>query len=67
MAAESLYVAFFGDGPKWDNFVLTLAAPQGLSNFRPFRYGDRRVAPDVLSDLSTEKGRVFAGAARGMS
>jgi hypothetical protein len=53
-----LYVAFFGDGPKWDNFVLTLAPPNGVSNYRPFRYGDNRVAQDVLTEIGTGAGQI---------
>jgi hypothetical protein len=52
-----LSLAFFGDGPKWDNFVLTLSLPSGVSNYRPFRYSDHRVAPDVLSAMATDAGR----------
>jgi hypothetical protein len=52
-----LYLAFFGDGPKWDNFVLTTALPRGMSNGRPFRYGDHRIAQDVLRDMQSDDGR----------
>lgn len=56
LAGKRLFVCFFGDGPKWHNFVLTLALPPGLSNVRPFRYGDNRIAPDVLAELDAEGG-----------
>jgi hypothetical protein len=49
--ANRLFVCFFADGPKWDNFVLTLALPAGISNYRPFRYGDHRVSNGVLEWL----------------
>jgi hypothetical protein len=56
VADKVVYVGFFGDGPKWDNFVLTLAPPAGVTNHRPFRYGDNRVASDVLRDIATPAG-----------
>lgn len=59
---DSVYLCFFGDGPKVDNFVLTLSTPPGISNFRPFRYRDERVAPDVLEDMkSTDALAPFEG------
>ena len=46
-----LYLGFFGEGPKWDNFPRLGAYPSGFSYLRPFRYQDKRIDPKVLADL----------------
>jgi hypothetical protein len=52
-----LYLSFFGDGPKWDNFVRLAAYPPGFSYFRPFRYRDERIHPELLERLNHLDGR----------
>ncbi len=55
-----LYLGFFGDGPKWDNFARLGAYPSGFSYLRPFRYQDKRIAPNVLADLDRRDPTRFA-------
>lgn len=52
-----LFLCFFGDGPLWDNVVLVPAYPSGYSYFRPFRYRDAWVQPDLLSDMADQQER----------
>ena len=54
--AERLCVSFFADGPRWDNFVLTLALPDGMSNIRPFRYGEHRLSQSVSLEIQSDAG-----------
>jgi hypothetical protein len=47
----TLLLSFYGDGPKWENFVYLPAYPSGCSYFRPFRYRDKWVEPGLLAEL----------------
>jgi hypothetical protein len=47
----TLVLSFYGDGPKWENFVYLPAYPSGCSYFRPFRYRDKWVEPALLARL----------------
>jgi hypothetical protein len=44
-------LSFYGDGPKWENFVYLPAYPSGCSYFRPFRYRDKWVEAELLAKL----------------
>lgn len=57
MAPEALCVGFFGDGPRWDNVVLSTAYPSNFSYPRPFRYRDDRIDPRLLPELAERKSR----------
>ena len=47
----TLVLSFYGDGPKWENFVYLPAYPSGCSYFRPFRYRDKWVEAALLAKL----------------
>ena len=50
----TLVLSFYGDGPKWENFVYPPASPSGCSYFRPFRYRDEWVETGLLDRLKDE-------------
>lgn len=50
----TLVLSFYGDGPKWENFVHLPAFPSGCSYFRPFRYRDEWLEEGLLDRLKTD-------------
>jgi hypothetical protein len=52
----ALVLSFYGDGPKWENFLYLPAYPAGCSYFRPFRYRDKWVQAPLLDSLRTDRG-----------
>src|SRR5574341_1075745 len=48
---DTMFLSFFGDGPLFDNTYLTVAYPTGYSYFRPFRYRDRWLGPQMLEEI----------------
>jgi hypothetical protein len=51
----TLILSFYGDGPKWENFVHLPAYPSGCSYFRPFRYRNKWVQPPLLKVAKEER------------
>jgi hypothetical protein len=50
----SLFVTFYGDGPYWDNALRLPAYPSDYAYFRPFRYRDKWIHPDLLAKIDTK-------------
>jgi hypothetical protein len=50
----TLVLSFYGDGPKWENFVYLPVSPSGCSYFRPFRYRDEWLETRLLDRLKDE-------------
>lgn len=53
----SLFLCFFGDGPRWENILQLPGYPRGYSYVRPFRYRDKWIQGELLDVISNEQER----------
>lgn len=53
----NIFLTFYGDGPHWDNIIKIPAYPSETSYYRPFKYRDRWLQPELLNKIQNENGR----------
>jgi hypothetical protein len=55
------FLCFYADGPFRDNLVRAAAYPSGYSYFRPFRYRDEWIQPQLLDAITQDDWREALG------